>query len=168
MTDAELAYIAGIFDGEGCINFSTQKGTVYVRVIVSNTDYRIIQHLSTSFGGAIVKLKKVNEKWKDSWQWILAWSAAVDFLEQISPWLIIKQHQAQVVFAYDAIRSKMKKKWEDGKKEEYLEAINLLQEEMTFLNKKGPNVDKGPLDLYLEKLNASHTQLKPKSNLSEH
>lgn len=160
MTNEELAYIAGIFDGEGCINFTSLKGYVYPRVVVSNTDYRIIKHLSTSFGGAIIKLKKTNEKWKDSWQWMLAWSAAIDFLEQIYPWLLLKRHQAEVVFAYDAIRYKVRKKWEDKKQEDYEEALKFLQEQLTFLNRKGPSAEKEPLDLYLEKFNASHTRVK--------
>lgn len=165
MNNDELAYIAGIFDGEGCINFTSQKGFAYPRVIVANTDYRIIQHFSKCFGGAIVKLKKTNDKWKDSWQWILTWSSAIDFLEQIHPWLIIKRQQAELVFAYDAIRLKVRKKINDPQKEEYLNAMNLLQEQMTFLNRKGPSIERDPLDLYLEKINASETQLKPKSNI---
>ncbi len=160
MTDTELAYIAGIFDGEGCINLSSNKGFAYVRVIVANTDYRIIQHFSSSFGGAVIKLKKVNEKWKDSWQWVLSWTAAVDFLEEIYPWLIIKRHQAEAVFAFDAIRLKTKRKNDDPVREQYLEALQLLQEQMSFLNRKGPGVDKDPLDFYLEKLNASHSRVK--------
>ena len=94
------AYAAGIVDGEGCIMI-TKVGVSYAPLVtVSNTNFELMEELHKTYGGKIYKISKPKNKlhWKDSWQWRIHWSYAVDFLKEIYPFLIIKKKQADLVF----------------------------------------------------------------------
>src|SRR5271166_3856286 len=95
-----LAYVAGLFDGEGCVNF-TQSGkqkTWVIRVMIRNTDHDIILYLQALFGGRIEEKKLYPGKphWKPSYCWRLDWDAAIGFLVAIEPWVRIKKDQILV------------------------------------------------------------------------
>lgn len=136
LSKAEIAYVAGLFDGEGCINFTNSNNDVtYLRVLVSNTNYEILKYLQDTFGGSISELKKASPKWKQGYQWSLNWAAALAFVDKIRPWLKIKQKQAQVVYAFAELKKVQRKK--KISQEKYLEALELLKQQLTTLNAKG-------------------------------
>lgn len=70
MTD--LAWAAGLFDGEGnisiCSNGPSGRGYVYLRISVSSTDYELIEPFRAHWGGCIVEqdrggVRRVQYRW---------------------------------------------------------------------------------------------------------
>jgi hypothetical protein len=105
LTETELAYIAGIVDGEGCIML--QKCTarasdayIYPVVKVANTDFRLMDWLVKKIGaGAVQYRTRSNTGCKDVQHWTIASNQAIQFLKTIRPYLIVKAHQADVALA---------------------------------------------------------------------
>ena len=92
------AYVAGYFDGEGCITTSGKS----FRATVSSTDYRELEFLKNSIGGVINNqyLPK-NEKWSMAWKWVMSPKKKLyNFLVDIEPYLITKKEQAREVINY--------------------------------------------------------------------
>ena len=62
-----ISYMAGIFDGEGCVALhekKTKKGLKYYRpkVTVTNTDPRLIKFCLETFGGSYSTYRPKNKK----------------------------------------------------------------------------------------------------------
>src|SRR3712207_2291500 len=90
-----LAYFAGLFDGEGCINVSEvkprpgrQSPTFQTLVQVSMTDRRSLDLLVAAFGGNIRLANK--EGARPIWIWRVYHKAAKRFLEAVLPYLVVK------------------------------------------------------------------------------
>lgn len=135
-----IAYVAGLIDGEGCINFCKCRDSVYPRLFITNTNQEILELLQEKYGGDINPLSLRKENWKQGYSWRVSWSKAVDLLEKVYPYLIIKRRQAQTVFAWDACRPN----------NEDREALQLLVDQMHWLNKKGNAVSVEPIILALK------------------
>lgn len=135
-----LAYVAGIFDGEGSVRFAQARGTVFPVVYVTNTSRDLLLALQEKFGGDIQPLSARKHNWKQGFSWRISWSRAVRFLEQISKYLIIKQRHAHTIFAWDAIRPG------SGAGHIDVDALDLLVARMKWLNKKGPINGVDPID----------------------
>ncbi len=132
-----LAYVAGFFDGEGCVNFthSGQCKTCVLRVMIRNTDLDIIQQIHRNFGGRIETLHHKNPTFKISYCWRIDGSRAVDFLRLIDKFVIIKKDQISVAMCWDIIRNRSRGTRRD---EEYRGLIDLLVKQLQWLNRKGP------------------------------
>ena len=137
-----LAYAAGLFDGEGCVQFTRCRSWIHPRILVVNTHRGVLEDLQHQFGGDINSLRHRRPRWKSSWMWRLNGGAAVRFLDRINPWLVIKARHAHTVFAWNAIRVGSGHRVTD----DHREAFALLQERMKWLNRKGPNNDPDPVD----------------------
>ena len=128
-----LAYLAGIIDGEGCIGFTRVRGQLIPRITVTNTDRCLIEDLKHYFGGHIIYRKAHQSGWKPSMHWTLQNSNAVKLLDKVYKYLRIKKNQAACLFLHDAIRPGMGHKWaNDG-----IDACKLLEDQIKWLNKKG-------------------------------
>src|SRR5215831_10670720 len=125
-----LAYIAGLFDGEGCVNFtrSGQSKTWVIRVMIRNTDRGIIEYVQSLFGGRIETKKAYAGKplWKPSYCWRADWDAAISFLVQIEPWIRIKKEQIYCARVWDAVRSRGNANVD----QEYRDMIELLAQQL--------------------------------------
>ena len=104
---AELAYLAGIIDGEGSIyigNFSSNKktGALYYQtnIEVTNTDPNLIKWLTDNFGGRTNVYTK-NQTPKNSTKTIYRWIVSGVLLERIChavlPYLVIKTRQCEIM-----------------------------------------------------------------------
>ena len=108
MNQTELAYTAGIVDGEGCLgiylanNGENYKPTYYAIVTVVNTDKCLLQWLEKSYGGRVfqVRHKEEGKNWKPIWRWEIRTSEALQFLTAIYPFLFIKKAQADVLISF--------------------------------------------------------------------
>lgn len=138
-----LSYLAGLVDGEGCIRFSRCRTTIFPMIIITNTNREILEDIKNEFGGDIQPLSLRKENWKQGYSWRLSWSRAVEFLDKINPWLRIKHLQAQTIFAWNAIRPNSGGQWDD-------DALKLLTDRMTWLNKKGDNFGPDPIEAVLK------------------
>ena len=105
MRKTDLAYAAGIIDGEGSIGIYRQP-TYLTWITVRNTNEWICQWLRFAFGGYVYThtYKPPHLKWKDSWQWRITGSDAADFLRLILPYLRLKKPQAELAIAFQSER----------------------------------------------------------------
>lgn len=98
------AYLAGIFDGEGCIHIATihpdkQDRIAYrLDVNIVNTDKRLVDWIVENFGGTIVNYKApVNKNWKDYYHWH---PRGLEHKEKIFlgmlPYLVIKHDRVKI------------------------------------------------------------------------
>lgn len=95
-------YVAGFFDGEGCVNI-TVRGEfrqVCLRVMVANTEPTILAALCAQFGGCLNKPQRHNKRWKQSRQWSITGHGAIRFLSVIRPYSRIKSAQIDLAFEF--------------------------------------------------------------------
>lgn len=101
MKEEEKAYIAGIIDGEGSITLTRFHKNQYPSpcVSVSSTTIELLEYLKSLIGkGKINKKKNYNkEKHKDSFTYSINYNNAIDLLENIQPYLIIKQKKLRAI-----------------------------------------------------------------------
>ena len=130
-------YAAGFFDGEGCVNCSSNKsGSPFVRILVVNTNLLVLEKFQATWGGDINKNHKSKEHWKQAYTWRLSHSAATQFLEDIYPFLVVKETQARLALEFANIRPGKGKRWT----EDSLKEANVLLNGIRLANKKGIEV----------------------------
>ncbi len=131
LTSEELAYAAGIIDGEGCIRLNTQNGRPTLRVQVTNTKSELIVLFHKWFGGYVWINRKKGSSAKDSYVWEQAARQGAEVLVQVLPYLRLKRRQAEIVLEVQAMKT--------GKRRTP-ETIAIEQAALTairLLNKKG-------------------------------
>lgn len=96
VTDTDLAWAAGIVDGEGCIHMVAIPPHHWsVKVSVGNTDARITIALQRLFDGGIHTYQKRAPR-RPIHVWSKQGDEAMEFLRIIRPFLVGKQDQADV------------------------------------------------------------------------
>ena len=100
-TKTELAWAAGVVDGEGCIliyQAHTNTGEAWViRLIVSNTDKKMILRLQKIFGiGNLTFTGRRKAGYKDIWRYEVAAKKAEIVLRLLKPYLVTKQTEARI------------------------------------------------------------------------
>jgi hypothetical protein len=128
-------YMAGFFDGEGCVNMARTRASVFPRVLITNTNREILEQFQRQYGGDINSIPHRRKNWKPGWFWRLQWAGAIKFLEDILPWLVVKEAQALTAIAWQAAAPKPGQRWD-------VESLALLTERMKWLNQKGPAMGK--------------------------
>lgn len=99
MTETEIAYLAGLFDGEGCVKAymgnSASKNSMSLKLSMSNSDPEPLELACELFGGSLrcIHLSKRNSKWSDSWCWDVCGKKAEDFARAILPYSLVKKYQ---------------------------------------------------------------------------
>lgn len=115
MKKTDLAYTAGIVDGEGCIsilprNYQKQK-TVHIRYIlqvaVGSTDEWLPMWLKFAYGGHLHKIAPKKLSHNPAWYWQLTSNQAKVFLELILPYLHLKRDQATLAIQFQS----RKRRW---------------------------------------------------------
>jgi hypothetical protein len=101
----QKAWSAGIIDGEGCIHIGKRTGKnrkgFQLRVLVGNTDPKMILELKSIWGGWTGPCSKdKREGRKSAWQWIITDTPASKVLEEILPFLICKKEQATLAIEF--------------------------------------------------------------------
>lgn len=97
-------YVAGFFDGEGCIIVAKDSGARHnkrpsyvLRVDVANTDYRVLEMLQREFGGNIARSHGKN---RPCYNWQVNAQLAKKFLEWVRPYLTVKAEQAWLALEF--------------------------------------------------------------------
>ena len=93
-SETDLAWAAGIIDGEGCITITRAGGQL--RVMVANTDLRMLHKLRELFGGNISRKKTYRAHYKPQWFWQLCAKDAAGALNAMLPYLVTKADQAEL------------------------------------------------------------------------
>lgn len=146
----ELAYMAGIVDGEGSISVKTESlarpYTIYLNV--TNTNYEMIKMFEHRFGGKVRKRnwsKKNFEKcknWKDCYEWCLTKNLAAKAIAKLFPYIRIKKRQAILVLRAFSIKQKYPAalaRWKPTIHAKKLKVLAKIKERCKKLNKRGVN-----------------------------
>ena len=166
LTKEELAWYAGFMDGEGTITIKRynraylkadgQKRVYYI-VMVSCAQVNkapnniIIKSFKEHFGGSVYEYAqspKHSEKRIDTIQWSIASKSAVNFLNQIKPFLKIKKPNAEI--ALELIKGLNK-----GNKPTPISDEEMIRREKLFYKMRTNNV-KGKL--HLQRLNEENSE----------
>ncbi len=104
--DAELAWAAGFFDGEGSIGIYARGDTKGHRldVTIGNVDLRTLEIFKRRWGGSMWTDHRKPPR-QTFYFWSLSTRSAQPFLLEILPYLIAKREQAEVALAFQARRA---------------------------------------------------------------
>lgn len=99
---SEITYLAGIFDGEGHAVRDANNGQV--RVGVAQTTVDVVYRFKALFGGSV--------RWEQRrkggiYRWQTSGPIAIAALEQLGPWLRIKEARVNLLIRYHKFRSQM-------------------------------------------------------------
>lgn len=131
MKETDLAWAAGIIDGEGSIFIMAQKrkdrgrDTNYIlRVSVQSTDPYMTHELKRMWPeGAEFNVQRCkNVKWSNTLKWQLNGKRAARFLSQILPYMRVKHYQAQLAIEFQGTT---KKHWKCMEAKDYVRQAEL-------------------------------------------
>lgn len=90
LTERELAWAAGLFEGEGTVRISsaTRNGLGHLAVIISNTDLQVLEFFQQRWPGYLKPMTGMRVDQRPAWQWAIAANKAATFLRAIAPFLI--------------------------------------------------------------------------------
>jgi hypothetical protein len=106
--DIDWARLAAYIDGEGCITIARMKGrsrisrpVLFLSVTIANTDPRLIQWLTSRFGGtAYTSLRSHNPKHSNVFTWNVASRHGAEIIRRALPFFVIKREQADIALAF--------------------------------------------------------------------
>ena len=134
MKRLSVKYLAGLIDGEGCIDWmyafdkKLQKRYIRPRLRITLTEpgYDVIDLLVNNFGGNVEVRTPKNPRWSSSKTWCVTASRAVMVLGNVKNSLIIKKEQAKLAIA-----------WEKHLKGRYIpdSVKDVMSEEMRLMKK---------------------------------
>ncbi len=132
---AQLAYLAGIVDGEGNIGVNKQvprkgvgRSIIYVpRICVTNTSQSLLCFMLAVTGTGTITTKADNVlSEKTCYQWTVSSRTAGDFAEAILPYLVVKRRQAEIIIEL-ASRCR-RRSWVEMPIEEQAKRLSLCEE----------------------------------------
>jgi len=102
LLNTDLAYIAGIIDGEGCIRILKMKdkkregiANYTLQLEVASTDEWLCRYLWMHFKGSVYKDRWIRTpKASPTWRWRVYGQNVANLLEEIMPFLKLKHQQA--------------------------------------------------------------------------
>ena len=102
VSEIEIAFIAGFFDGEGCISIG-KNGSVDIGIV--NTSKINLEYIYKIFGGSLNKRsQKIN---KTQYIYRLYGENAINFLTVMEPYLLDKKEQAHTIAEYFKLRNEI-------------------------------------------------------------
>ena len=122
-SELELAYLAGIIDGEGCIDIykhdagprGARKYRFTMRVTVGMGRPELPKWLQQLFGGTLgVSPAKFNGR-SAEWRWRVCSLKALYLLNKIYPYLVLKKDQAQIAMSFQKLQSSWQKTYGGAK-----------------------------------------------------
>ena len=108
----KMAYFAGFFDGEGCIQIlphsckPRKDGTkldnpsYMLTCSVGSTNEWILNSLQFAFGGKVYPNREAKNSRSKVWAWTIWSRQALVFLKAISPYLTLKSGEAEVAIRF--------------------------------------------------------------------
>lgn len=102
---ADIYYLAGLFDGEGCVTLGKANNnytpTYHLNVNIVNTNEALIRWVHSVVGkGGVSQKTRENDHWKDCFTWKVNGEHAVEFIKRIYPYLKVKKAQAEIAIKY--------------------------------------------------------------------
>lgn len=100
MEPTDLAYLAGFFDGEGCITTGIQRqggrGYYLIRATVTQNSLPVLEAYEAEFGGRILD----PSPGKSAFVWQITGDQMAHFLQTLLPYLRLKKEQAELALAF--------------------------------------------------------------------
>lgn len=133
ITTEDIAYFAGLFDGEGCVGlYNRSDGNGFASSIsITNTNRIPLDELQSKFGGYVNSKKGIAKNFQLIHNWVIYGKSSVKFLNLILPYLRIKTPQVLLLLEYKNM-SKNKFRYTP----ESLERVNNICSEIKSLKKK--------------------------------
>ncbi len=112
-----LSYLAGVFDGEGCVSIckKKKKGCINlcyeVYLSVQMCDEIIPRLFQSVFGGSLIKHgynQKYYPHWRPKWMWSVCSQKTVPIMQDLLPYVLLKRPQMEVAIHLLANRTKHK------------------------------------------------------------
>mgnify|MGYP001609602431 CR=1 FL=1 len=141
LSEGEIAYCAGMLDGEGSIMLLSQR---WLQVRIFSTYRPMLEWLQQRLGGVVCighRPQKANHK--QGYFWVVSMKPAAPVLRLLLPWLQIKRRHAEVALEFVARLAEVKaEQRDDGTRRQAVADLRLSQlaETLTALNRKGPPV----------------------------
>lgn len=100
MTELDIAWAAGFFDGEGCIVLHSNGSSpvLRLRLDVGQVDRRPLEKLVAIFGGSIQAVPFRSERWRRQYVWRL--TSPDSSLAAMLPYLTVKKEQAELALEF--------------------------------------------------------------------
>lgn len=102
VTEADLAYTAGIIDGEGYIGIRNTPKRCYIDVVVVSTDPRLPLWLQEHWLGNLSKQRMMQPGQRPAFRWNVHSRQALAVLKAIRPFMVLKGERADVAMAFQA------------------------------------------------------------------
>lgn len=108
-TETELAYLAGFFDGEGCINISRSvKKTkphhspgYSLQVVISQNDHDLLAEWQAKMNLGSIQCRDMSEVgYGITYAWHITAKQAMGFLRTLLPYLRLKKEQAELAISF--------------------------------------------------------------------
>lgn len=101
----QIAYIAGIIDGEGCTSICKdlrgprRNPIYYARIEVKMNSYHVCEFIQKFFGGNIGVINR-GENYRTMYHWYIAGTCTLPVLQAIQPFLLDKYERVQTIIAF--------------------------------------------------------------------
>lgn len=141
-TNEQLAYFAGIIDGEGTIYIQQRNRPdaidYFPRFQIVNTDHNLMDWIQKTFGGLLYtkNRSKHNKKWRTQYEWYTTRKIIDVLLPLVIPYLIVKKPQAEIMLIF---RQTFKKRINLKVSHEVQSIRDECRHKMQALNKRGIN-----------------------------
>ncbi len=104
MNQTTAARVAAFIDGEGCLSrkkWWRKDGTLVVipTVSIRNTAVKLIEWFHDLFGGYVCKTDQ-DSRWKVAYLWLLEGFAALELVQKVARWFLLKVKQAKLFVKY--------------------------------------------------------------------
>ena len=98
----KLAYLAGMFDGEGCISvtYYKKRRSYCLSVSAANIKPAVLLDLQHIFGGSLSYCVSKQKNRRNSWRWQISGENSGNFLTAIYPYLILKKEEARLALEF--------------------------------------------------------------------
>lgn len=138
MDTQDIAYLAGIIDGEGCVSVAINKknGRNYYRLTldITNTNDNLMQWIQGIFGGIVRTSYARSENRTNLHSWTASGNQAQVLIKLVLPYLKVKLEQAKLALEMNISPYGGACRWSySGDEEEHRDAIYL---DMKALNSK--------------------------------
>lgn len=111
LTTAEVGYLAGLVDGEGCISIlrmQMKRGKrtylhFALQIRIANTQIRLVEWIRDRVGGKLYAqtyVTRIRGNRKQAWHWHLGGYEASAFLRLVRPYLVIKGDQVDLALEF--------------------------------------------------------------------
>lgn len=106
--NAIIQYLAGFFDGEGCIQIvrtNEKKHPQYdLRIMVANTHEGVLRRLVEAFGCGCISHRRQRAHWRMCFFWVCSCRDAEHVLKLIAPYLIVKREQVRIALDVQKVK----------------------------------------------------------------